>query len=100
MIIKYNSNGDIINMIKGGGTSNDEFYGVASDSNNNIYGVGYFTGTASFGSLSVTSSGLRDPFVVKYSSTGVAVWLRKGGGSFDDNGYDIRVDSFDNVYVI
>ena len=53
--------------VKAGGTDSDTGSGIAVDGAGNAYVTGYFTGTATFGSHTLTSSGGTDIFVAKLS---------------------------------
>ena len=62
--------------------------------------VGYFeSDDATFGSTILTSSGGKDIFVAKLSSSGSWLWAVKAGGSGVDGGDAIAVDSSGNSYV-
>lgn len=78
-------------------------YGIATDSNGNVFISGFFTGTVDFGggSWTATSSGA-DYFIVKYNSSGVyqAADREDGGTALDIRGYDVAIDSNDNVFFI
>ena len=63
---------------------------LAVDSSDNVYLSGW---TISFG------EGLFDMVLVKYDSSGVQQWNRTWGGSSDDEGRGVAVDSSDNVYL-
>lgn len=86
-------------MQKGGSSTVDEGYDIGIDGNGNTYTVGYFTGTASFGSNSISSSGGTDIFLVKTNSQGVYQWAVKAGGSGADRGLSIEVDGSGNSYI-
>jgi len=43
--------------------------------------TGYFTGTADFGGISLTSVGSADGYVAKYAPTGSLLWATRFGGS-------------------
>jgi len=74
-----------------GGNNADNGWSVAIDSANNIIIVGE---TCSFG------VGDYDAFVVKYDSFGVQLWNRTWGGSQNDYGRGVTVDSADNIIVV
>lgn len=73
-----------------GGSNDDEGYCVAFDRNGNIYLAGY---TRSFG------AGLSDVLLVKYDSSGNLLWQKTWGGSKEDWGIAVAVDTSGNVYV-
>jgi hypothetical protein len=82
--------------------------GIAVDSAGNVYTTGHFSGTADFdpgpGTYNLTSgfdgSQYRDDiFVSKLDSSGDFVWARSMGGTGEDRGADIAVDSAGNVYT-
>lgn len=83
----------------GGGGSSDRGYGLAIDSSNNIYLTGYIISNASFGDINLVSYGGRDVFIAKMDSDGNFLWAKHAGGSEDDWGYDITVDSSGNIYI-
>ena len=70
-LAKVSSTGIYLRAVQGGGTAGDTIYGTKTDSGGNIYIVGSFGGTASFGSTTLTSSGGNDIFLSKLSSTGL-----------------------------
>ena len=63
----------------------------STDSNNNIFVTGYFTGTFDFGGISLTSAGNEDIFVAKYNSSGGILWAQRFGGIDKDEGLSIAV---------
>jgi len=86
-------------MQKGGSLNVDEAYSVVVDNFGNSYATGYFTGTATFGTTSLTSSGSSDIFIAKINSTGVYQWALKAGGTGNDRGLSIALDGSNNVFV-
>jgi hypothetical protein len=99
-IAKLSSSGSWQWAVKAGGSSgSDGGYGIAVDSSGNAYATGFFRGTATFGSTSLVSSGSYDIFIAKLSNNGSWQWAVKAGGSSDDYGYGIAVDSSGNAYV-
>jgi len=82
-----------------GSTAYDEGYDISSDANGNTYTTGYFSGTAKFGSIQLTSSGVTDIFIAKVNSQGVYQWAVKAGGVGPDKGNAIKTDAQGNSYV-
>ena len=84
---------------QGGGESYDGGRGLALDSHGNVYVIGRFQGSASFGDKTIIGKGDDGIFLVKYSPDGKLLWAKASGGKKEDSGYSINVDSHDNVYV-
>lgn len=99
-IAKYSPSGDLVWARKAGGSGNDAAYGLALDPQGNAYITGSFDNGATFGSLSLANNSKSDDiFVAKCSSAGDFLWVRKAGGSEDDVGRGIALDSATNLYV-
>ncbi|MBI2424602.1 MAG: SBBP repeat-containing protein [Candidatus Hydrogenedentes bacterium] len=100
-VSKLDSTGAFVWARQLGGTSGDSAKSIAVDSSGNVYTTGRFYGTADFdpgaGTANLTSAGDRDIFVSKLDSTGAFVWARRLGGTGEDEGYSIAVDSSGNV---
>jgi len=98
-VAKTNKNGIYKWVAKGGDAGNDRGTAVKTDHNGNTYVTGFYTGTATFGALHVTSAGLEDVFIVKYDRAGNVKWLVSGGGTQNDIGNAISVDNNGDVLV-
>jgi len=99
-IAKYDISGNFIWAKKAGGTNYDYGNGIATDPAGNVYVTGLFTGTATFGTLSITSTTVDyDVFIAKYDPNGNALWVKRGGGSAWDVGSGITIDKLGNCYV-
>ncbi|MCM0590284.1 MAG: SBBP repeat-containing protein [Gloeotrichia echinulata DEX184] len=98
-ITKLDTNGNVLWAQNFGGTSADKGVGITSDGAGNTYATGTFSGTASFGSTTLTSAGDSDAFITKLDSTGNFLWAQKLGGTFADSGFGITVDRAGNTYV-
>jgi Calx-beta domain/Beta-propeller repeat len=85
-----------------GGSSNDEGLGIAVDSQGNAYVTGS-TISSNFPvspvSLQPQRAGVTDAFVAKLSPAGVLLYSTFLGGSGDDAGNAIAVDTAGNAYV-
>ena len=108
-IVKYDTDGTAqwANAVEA--TSGSDGYGIAVDSNGNVYVTGRYrqtSGTTSLGngiSLPQTNSDA-DPCTIKYNSSGVAQWANGIGtegssGAGPNYGYGIATDSNGDVYV-
>ncbi|MFY0625914.1 MAG: leucine-rich repeat domain-containing protein [Reichenbachiella sp.] len=98
-VVKYDNDGNILWAQRGGGSSTDHAYGIEVDNLGNVYVAGYFAETGFFGAEQIISEGARDVFVAKYDTDGNLLWVRSGGGSGNDYGYDLALDNMNNVYV-
>ncbi|AWV99554.1 SBBP repeat-containing protein [Arcticibacterium luteifluviistationis] len=86
-------------IASGGGLGQEVGTGVALDASGNVYVVGKYEGTATFGATSISSVGNEDIFIAKYNAMGTLQWLQSAGGTSDDRGHSVEVDSAGNVYV-
>lgn len=101
-VAKIDKYGNWLWVKQAGGTSGDCGYKIAIDLNGNCYVTGLFTGTATFGSTLLTSSGTGDIFVAKLDSNGTWLWAKKAGGQSMENtdlGLAISVDAMGCSYV-
>src|SRR5207249_3246525 len=72
---------------------------VVVDVSGNVYVTGSFRGTGTFGGTNLVSNGGLDAYLAKYDVDGNLVWVRQIGGSGDDQGYAVALDSEGNIYV-
>ena len=98
-IAVYDSVGTIQWARANTGTGTATVLGITRDGSGNILATGYFTGSITWGTTALSSSGSEDIFVVKYSSSGTFLWAIKAGGSSIDQGFAISADASGNVYV-
>ena len=102
-VSKLDSSGNLVWAKSFGGSSSDEGKSIAVDSSGNVYTTGSFNGTVDFdpgaGSTNLASAGSTDVFVSKLDSAGDLVWAKSFGGSSEDYGRSIAVDSSGNVYT-
>jgi len=88
-----------VSVIGGGGT--EEVRGLTLDRSGNSYLTGYFTGTVDFdpgdGVTSLTTLGGNDVFILKLSSDGGFLWVKRLGGTLNEAGASIVIDKDGNV---
>jgi hypothetical protein len=104
-VSKLNSNlTSILQSTYLGGSQIDYAYGIAVDSNGNVYVTGgtsstNFPGTSG-GAQPSFGGGDRDAFVSKLNSSLTSILQSTYlGGSYSDYAYGIAIDSYGNVYV-
>ncbi len=73
-----------------GGSYTDYYTAITVDSSDNIYLTG---STDSYG------AGESDMFLVKYNNLGELQWNKTWGGSEDDRGLAVSLDSSENIYI-
>jgi hypothetical protein len=98
-VAKLNIDGVWQWAVSAGGTFWDCGDGICVDLSGNIYVTGGFDGTATFGSTTLTSSGMSDVFVAKLNTNGIWQWAVNGGGGAGDSGTSICVDTSGNTYT-
>ena len=106
-IAKYNTSGMAQWATRIAGTSNDFGYSISTDSDGNVFAIGYYQtnsvtlynadGTA-FGTT-LTNSGGVDVFIAKYNTSGVVQWATRIAGTGSEYGRGISTDSDGNVFV-
>lgn len=77
----------------GGGS--EYFMGADCDSEGNVYAVGYCTNNSS-----TFTNGGTDAILVKYDTDGNLQWQRALGYNGNDRGYEIHIDSSDNIFIV
>jgi hypothetical protein len=98
-VAKLDSSGNWLWIKNAGGTDYYEGCGIAVDTSGNSYVIGWFEGSATFGSATLTSNGDDDIFVTKLDSSGNWLWAKKAGGTDYYEGCGIAVDASGNSYI-
>ena len=99
-LAKLGVNGMFAWAVKAGGINSERALSIKTDGAGNSYITGYFYGTATFGSIVITSSGAQDIFIAKYNNAGLCLWAKRAGGTGADIGNGITVDNLGNVIVV
>lgn len=97
-IARYDANGQLLWARDIGGPTND-YAGSICVRHTTPFVTGSFTGTASFGGQSLTSSGGFNVFVARYDSSGALLWVRKAGGAQNDTGSGIGATVSGHAYI-
>jgi hypothetical protein len=98
-VAKYSKRGELVWARQAGGTGYDRGAGIAVDSTGSSFVAGTFTGKATFGSRTMTSSGASDIFLAKYDGDGNLLWAQQAGGKSYDWASSVALDSAGDCYV-
>lgn len=98
-IAKLDTNGNWLWAMQAGGYFDESGNDITVDSSGSCYIIGQFEGIATFGSISFTSYGDKDAFVIKLDTNGNWGWVKQIGGTGYDIGYSITSDLTNNCYV-
>ncbi len=104
LILKQNTDGDVLWAKGFGGSSTDEVHAIAVDDSGNVFVTGgFWSGTMDLDpgpdTNWVVSKGGYDIFIVKLDKNGDYVWGRTVGGPDSDWGNAIAVSSGGDVYI-
>ncbi len=103
-LFRLSANGNaLVTSSYAGGNGEDVGTGIALDSTGNIYGIGYTSSTdlQTINSIQPFNAGGYDAYVLKLSPTGNSILFSTYvGGTGDDFGNAIAVDSLGYVYAI
>lgn len=98
-IAKYNTSGVLQWVTRAGGSGSDIGSGITVDPSGNVIITGEFSGTANFGTASLTSQSGVDVFTAKLDGSGNFLWAERGAGTFTDRGFDVDCDASGNIFV-
>ncbi len=100
IIVKYDPTGNVLWATSIGGTQSDWAGSIVYDGVGNVWVTGQFSGTLNAGSLSITSNGGQDAYLIKIdAASGIPLLASNGGGSSNDDGNDIASDGAGTVYL-
>ncbi len=94
--------GSVVWATSMGGTGTDYGNAVTTDTLGNSYTTGVFSGTAHFGSFTLTSSGGYNCFLAKYNSSGACLFAVNVGAIISSAPAGIALDTLDgsgNIYI-
>jgi hypothetical protein len=95
-ILKLDASGDFLWAAQMGGISTDRPSSIAINTSG-IYSTGFFSETSDFdpgtGTVTLTSNGSLDIYVLKLDFSGTFAWVQQMGGSQADIGYAIAAET-------
>jgi len=83
-----------------GSTANDMGRGICTDASGNMYMVGEYNDSITFGSTVLRSSIYKSAFLVKYNASGAILWAKRFTGTNSGiTAAKVRCDNAGNLYV-
>lgn len=98
-LAKLSPDGDVLWAVGAGGPENDRSNAVAVDGSGNAWITGSFSGTASFGSQTLSAGSSSDVLLARVSSSGSITQAAQAGSYGSDRGLAVAVDSAGTVFV-
>jgi len=98
-IAKYDGEGNFLWVEQAGGTDSDLGLAIATDGSGNSIVTGDFSGTATFGDITLSSAGSEDIFIAEYDGDGNFLRVRQAGGTNTETGAAIATDASGNSIV-
>ncbi len=90
-----------VNVI--GSLGNDDSYSLDIDDSNNVYVTGWFSGTVDFdpgpNTFNLTSSGMTDVFVAKYTMQGNLLWAFRIGQNDRDGAMKVKINNAGEILL-
>jgi len=99
-IAKYDASGNVLWAKQAGGTGDDRQSDVGVDAFGNCFVTGGFSGSMTFGTITLTSAGDKDIFIAKYDASGNVLWAKRAGGINFDQGVTIATNELGNSIII
>lgn len=97
-VARYDTDGNFEWLGVGGSDGDDYCNDIALDGSGNIYGIGQFSNTATFGTTEIVSAGLNDAFMLKLNDMDKIEWVNRVGATDIDRGISVAVDYDGNFY--
>lgn len=104
-LVKFDSNGNLVwvNQITPSGPAQTDGNALALDGLGGVFITGSFSGVTDFdpspNTFTLSSLGLADVFIAKYSTTGSFLWAGSIRGDGNKRGFGISADQFGNIYA-
>ncbi|MEI6124888.1 MAG: choice-of-anchor tandem repeat GloVer-containing protein [Bacteroidota bacterium] len=99
-VVKYNAAGTEQWVKTEGGTGLVQALDIVNDFNGAVYITGYYNGTSTFESNTLTQVGGDDLFYAKYSKTGSLLWVKTAGSAGADCGMRLAMSPLGNKILL
>ncbi len=102
LVVKYDTNGNLLWVVSAGSSDNEWIEAVATDSQGNIFIAGSFNGASlTLGGTTVmnTFPGTEDIYIAKLNDAGTFLWARSAGGGNYEWATSVSADPFGNTVI-
>ncbi|MBF2050378.1 MAG: DUF4347 domain-containing protein [Elainella sp. C42_A2020_010] len=99
-VTKLDSTGNVVWAKNFGGISAEVVDRILVDQSGNLFVIGSFSNSISFGSTTLTSTGSENTFVTKIDSTGNVVWAKSFGSANYQYARNFSLDRSGNLFLI
>lgn len=97
-VAKLDRTGGFLWAVRAGSTGDDRGFGLVG-AKDRVSISGYFSSTADFGKITLTSKGGRDIFVAQISPTGTFLWASRAGSKGEDVSHHL-VRNKENLFLV
>lgn len=99
-LAKYDANGNFLWVKKAGSPGRDEPKSMKCDAAGNVYVCGFYSNGANFSGQIMSSPGVYyEAYLAKYDNNGNLLWIRTGGGNYDDVAWSLTMDNAGKIFV-
>lgn len=102
-VSKLDANGNFVWAVSFGGANLDYGYGIDVDASGNVLVTGSFMNTVDFdpgpGTYNLSSAGSADCYILCLDASGNFSWVKRIGGTGNDQGYDLFLDAQGNIHT-
>jgi hypothetical protein len=99
-LAKYDANGNVLWANNPNGSGGDETWSVCTDGVGNVFVTGdYVSPTITFGTYTITNTGICPIYIAKYDPNGNVLWAKDAGGTNYDYSNWITADANGDVII-
>jgi len=99
-VARLDTSGNLLWAKKAFSISGDQANSIVVDIESNSYVIGNYSVSIIFDTISLSSNGGRDLFVVKYNPEGQVIWAKSSGGANNDFSHRMTIDSIGGIYIL
>ena len=98
-VLGVTSAGNLLWSRRYGGSGDDFAWEAKADAANNVYVLGQFSSSVTFGGDTLVGDGGTDTFLAKMTTVGNNVWTKRFGGLAGENSYGLAIDPSGDIVI-